>query len=1145
MFFTNNLGRLKKTMWYQSIFNKLLLCLAVALLTITVLPFVSQAATFDLEVFPGLTSITETDIRAGEDPDNNNLTITLTLKGTNTWADDVYSTAKLRTLVDCLVAPLDDDAHQWDEVKAALKVKAEPSSKADFFKYDEVNKSIKIILPKVGGYDISADQIIGVSIAPSLLNDSSDPVTNTLDFTIKADSQAVLISNINSASDIVNGGKIISISLTNSAWNPDVINHNDKRNAFFESFTTAYENTEWNKVIRALKAFPDPANILAITEDKSTLTITLPPVDNYRILDVQTIKVNYKSWKTKDFITEKLADSQPALSFTIAPSFTTATLGGTIVKSPTESNIVAGGQTIKITLSNNTWQADVESNQAMIDTLVEGFTASSDTDSWNRVQSELKSKAIPEGKIKLDDAKTLTITLPPVERSKYNIAADQAITVNINATLLNYNHPVTLSPNTFTIKADGAATVTGTVAPLLTEADMITGGKTIIITLTNHKWIPDVVSKADNRNALMDSFTVSSGSESDKTQWSNALEVIKASATFVRISDITVSITLPRSNGFNIEEEMEVRLTVPGSLIDVTPPIAALDPVYAFKVLPVSDQSAKLSGTAVSGITENDIVAGGKTIVITLSNDIWIPDVATTQRDALLDGLTVADAIWSAVSHFKNSPSTKIVRNSDTVVTITLPAYAGFTISDDLSISLKIPKSALTSASTDITTAPFTISAITAVLSGTAITAPTDRKSIIDGGKTIIITLKNATWATDVVNRYSVLLDRFTTNDTVEWKKIKNKITTAGVVRNSNTVVTIKLPPVRDYNGDNYDIHRISVIVPEALIAGGKKDVTATPDLEIGSKASARLNGNRLNKSDVVSGGDTITIRLDGCTWAEDVVSNASKLKALLKGFTADSDAASWNLVMAALQAKPENVTLDSETEITIKLPPVPNYDPVNEQTVSLTIPKNVLVSANDNIVAKNQIVISLPSHYYQGTLQYLLDYNILTHYVNTKPLQDIFLAVPVKYITSVVAGQTILDNTVITSMDIYTDSSVNKVTVSVNGEVYTTRDWVAAGKGNKFNIGFAYNYNPAASTAAGGSAAPEIDAVISAADRNIRLQNDVTVKISGSKTYNIAPSADLKGTYSLYKLVNDSKLFTSILDYYIPADIRVQTLTP
>lgn len=1141
MFFTNKSGRGEKTRWYQSGISKLLLCLAVALLTISVLPFASQAATFDLGGNLGLSSstnpITESDLRAGNDASNNKLTITLTLVGNN-WADDVDSTAKLKTLIDGLVVPLDDDALQWEKVKAALKEKAQPSSKANFFKYDIAANSIEITLPKLIDYDISADQIIGVSIAPSLLSDSSNQVSVTKTFTILADSQAALISNLKSASDIVNGGGTISISLINNTWEKSIFNNTSKRNTFFAYFTTTDEKAEWNKVIKALKAYPDPAKVLAISDDGRTLTVILPPVTDYQIAEGQTIKVNHRNWKSQGFITTDLAASQTALSFAVAPSFTTAALGGTIINNPNESNIVAGGHTIVITLSNNTWQTDVTTNSAKIKTLIDGFTAASDGVGWSLVKSAIKSEALG-----LDASKKiLTITLPAV--AKYDVIADQTITVNINAALLEYNHPVTLTPNTFLIKADGAATVTGTVAPLLTEADMINGGKTIIITLTNHKWISDVVTKANNREKLMAGFTAPQGKASDIAQWQEALEVIKASATFVRISDIAVSITLPRGDAFNIDDELEVKLTIPGSLIAAATPVADLATIHAFKIIPVTNQVAKLSGTAISGTIENDIAAGGRTIVITLNNDTWASDVSTnsTLRNALLDGFDASgnssdiNAWKGALTYFKNSSNTKIVRDSDTVVTITLPAYAGFAITNDLNVTLKIPSLVLTTASKDVTSTPFTISAITATAGGTAITTLTDSKSIVAGGKTIIITLKNAVWATDVVNRYTDLLDAFYSNDTFEWKRIKNKISATDVVRNSNTVVTIKLPPVSDYSGDNQSI---TVVVPQALITGGKRDITATPSLKIGSTASARLSGNKIAKSSIIYGGDVIYITLKDCTWAEDVVSNTNKLKSLIKGFTVDTDTANWNLVMNALQAKLENVERVSDTKISIDLPPVPNYDPINEQRISLTIPKNLLVGVNDNVVADNEIIISLPSGYYQGTLQYLLDYNILNHYINTKPLQDIFLQVPVKYINTVVIGQTKLDKSVITSMDIYTDSSVNKVSVTVNGNVYTTRNWVEDGKMNKFNIGFAYN------TTAGSDAAAEIDAIISVSDRNIRLQNDVTVKINGSKTYNIAAKADLKGNYSLYKLVNDSKLFTSILDYYIPADIKMQTLTP
>lgn len=38
-----------------------------------------------------------------------------------------------------------------------------------------------------------------------------------------------------------------------------------------------------------------------------------------------------------------------------------------------------------------------------------------------------------------------------------------------------------------------------------------------------------------------------------------------------------------------------------------------------------SERSAALTGTILSSTTESDIVSGGKTLIITLTNDTWIP----------------------------------------------------------------------------------------------------------------------------------------------------------------------------------------------------------------------------------------------------------------------------------------------------------------------------------------------------------------------------------------------------------------------------------------------------------------------------------------------------------------------------------------
>jgi hypothetical protein len=1129
MFSTNNPEGEKNPLRYQVFYNKLLFCLAVALLLLAALPSVSWAATLTLG---GTNPITETGICSTSS------TITITLTPDNTWATDVVSNqAKLNTLIDSFGAAAEPG--QWDLVMAARTVVRTSDA------------VVTITLPPVPGYNISANQTININIAPSLLSDSNNPISNALTFSIIADCQATLSSSITSATDIVNGGNTISIALTNDTWNTDIINLAAKRDKLFGSFPAPVGDSEWTKVINALKAAPDPSKVLALSSDKRTLTITLPAVPDYLISSAQTIKVDYSNWTTVPLliITDALATNQPNLSFTINPSFSTATLEGTVMTTTplTETNIFQGGQTIVITLNNNTWLTGVDTIQAKINTLIDGFTAASDTASWNLVKTELKA-----GGVKLTNPNVLTITLPSV--SGYNISADQTVTLNIPSTLLAYNYPVTITPNSFTITADSAVTVSGTATPSLTETDIVTGGKTIIITLTSDTWDADVITLATKREALIDGFKFTS-STADNDQWNNALSVIKASAGYTRVSDTVVTITLPPVAGFNISGSLKVNLTVPGSVVKNLADDKFLPVVSAFTLSPTTAQSAKLSGTAVSSATEAAIAAGGKTIVITLSNDIWAPDIATnsTKRNNLLGGLiaTGADSDnWNNTTngfiHTLESDPTVVVRTSDTVVTITLPAASGFAISGNITVNLNIQTSILTTASGSITASPaFTISAITAVLKGTAIDAPQDSASIVTGGKTITITLTNATWVSDIVTNYSQLINGFSSTDSTDWKTIKDAISSTNVIRTSNTVVTIKLPPVPGYTTSGQSV---TLIIPKDLITGGNKNVTATPKLQIGlATASATLTGTMLSsvtKSDIVSGGETIIIDLDGCTWATDAVSNTTKCNALLKGFVPATDPTNWNLVIAAIQANPNRVKRISDTNITITLPPVPGYDPVNDQTISLTIPKTVLVSAAANIVVADQIEINLPSYSNRGTLQSLLDNSGLADYINTKPLQQIYLAVPIKYITSIVAGQTTLGDTVVTSLDICTDSSVDKVTVTVNGTTYTTSSYVPYGKGNKFNIGFSYIKDTTTSTSTGSTSTKlvPIDAVIRVVENSTKLQSDVTIKISGSKTYALAPSTDLSGSYSLYKLVNNSSLLTNILNFYIPADIKVQT---
>lgn len=132
--------------------------------------------------------------------------------------------------------------------------------------------------------------------------------------------------------------------------------------------------------------------------------------------------------------------------------------------------------------------------------------------------------------------------------------------------------------------------------------------------------------------------------------------------------------------------------------------------------------SAALTGTAGDGATEAEIVAGGQTLILTLTGDTWVAAGATfdAQRQAIIDGLDSAQAEaagWDAER--SNIPVTAVVRTSDTVVTITLPALAGYEITAHETVTATIPAAALVTSASPIVASPtFQITAASGIASG-------------------------------------------------------------------------------------------------------------------------------------------------------------------------------------------------------------------------------------------------------------------------------------------------------------------------------------------------------------------------------------------------------------------------------------------
>lgn len=120
-----------------------------------------------------------------------------------------------------------------------------------------------------------------------------------------------------------------------------------------------------------------------------------------------------------------------------------------------------------------------------------------------------------------------------------------------------------------------------------------------------------------------------------------------------------------------------------------------------------------LTGTVTASITEADIVTGGKTIILTLTNDTWVASGATfdAQRQNIINGIDSAQSEgtgWDAVVK-AGLAVTAVVRTSDTVVTVTLSAFASYDITAQETITATIPATARTLGASLVASPTFTV----------------------------------------------------------------------------------------------------------------------------------------------------------------------------------------------------------------------------------------------------------------------------------------------------------------------------------------------------------------------------------------------------------------------------------------------------
>ena len=251
------------------------------------------------------------------------------------------------------------------------------------------------------------------------------------------------------------------------------------------------------------------------------------------------------------------------------------------------------------------------------------------------------------------------------------------------------------------------AVLTGTVVAAVLESEIVAGGETLIITLTNDTWVATV---GDN-NAITDALIAGLVSAQVETAgWNAEVRDNMTFAEVVRTSDTVVTITLAAEALYAITADETIEVTVPAIATTGTNVIVATPTFEATNEAP----SATLAGTLANGAFESEIVAGGQTLIITLTGATWEPTVGADNAitDALIAGLVSDSAeafAWNAVVQ-ANLTFAEVTRTSDTVVTIVLLAEPTYEISPaNETITVTVPDSAILNQAGMVATPTFLI----------------------------------------------------------------------------------------------------------------------------------------------------------------------------------------------------------------------------------------------------------------------------------------------------------------------------------------------------------------------------------------------------------------------------------------------------
>lgn len=741
----------------------------------------------------------------------------------------------------------------------------------------------------------------------------------------------------------------------------------------------------------------------------------------------------------------------------------------------TEKAIKEGETTFTLTLKDNKWNVSSPEHKK---TLIAALLAQDQTEQWEAVKESItiKENAVTD--------KVITLTI--LKNEEYTLAKDQKINLTVPPQLLATAENL---KTTITIKAQPKILVSGT-AVNMSPMDFVKGGKTVVLTAVNAEWSTDIAKKAEEREELINAFTDFNATTKNQI---NAADAVR------RTNNTTVTITLPP-----VQEEKsageEVKLNV--ETIEALLTFAAGEELQkpnnlpAIKFSTVEITKPTISGTITASVNEFDAKANEKTLILTLPNGVWNEGI--TDTSIMIEDLKVEAG----------------ERTSDTVATFKVKNIAS-KYAEDKTFDVTVKKEAIKFAENDIPLEnAFTIKAVKAELTGTAKTG-LDAQDIIKGGKTVIFSLKNAEFLTNIS-----FDDLFGLEN--PWSSV---IDTTKYITINKTQVNVKLPPVPE-NG--FDVGKytggIPVNLPYSLIKDGPNDGAFDFEkLTVGATATVTVSPTSFTEADIRQGNKAIVLTLDGSTWDSAIETVKSKKSALMKGFTATDQTKEWTTAINSIVDNADFTLSTDGTALTITLKGTPNYSIIRNQEISVKVPKSVLAGYKYDIVFSQQFDITAPT--VSNGVSFAESLDDLPGMIDSGDINDFRVNVPVKKIQSVTTTVVKAGEKTLTTIEVETSSDVTGILVKRTPED-AGEEFNQPGNG-QFVMVF-------------DNIAVNDQVELTALDGGAEIEKVHQKIASGKKVNSKVPKTPLDGSYSLYTILTDKSLLTNILKFYSLDDLTI-----